>query len=1029
MDNTPGRRKPRSLRLAFFNADGLRTQRDLVSQFLKDHLIDILLVQETFLKPHHRNPNIVNFKLLRNDRLNEDKGGTAIYYRRTLHVTQIATPPLHNMEATVCRLGLTGHPSVTIASCYQRLTYKDVHRKLEESDLTSLLNLGDSVILAGDFNSKHQQWNCRATNPNGNILAAINNRLDFDIIAPTTPTHFPKATPDSEGDILDFMILKNVKLPLRGIVVHKELISDHRPVISILGDLDPPPLSMNNKTDFDRLHNLFKINAPTPELNRIPTTIDTRLDVDKAIDAFTDHLQSSVKKCTIQSVAGEDPRWIIPDHIRDLIRAKNAALRARDFFPSEENRATLRDLQRQVKSALRIHRSQQWDKFLVELTPHHQAYWRLARTLKADTVVDIPALTRSDKSLAFEDVEKAECLADSLETQCSPSTVLVDQPHIDTVDAEVDRRASLPPQDPIAPVTMTELKVAIKELHSKKSPGADGIANRVLKSLSYPLLLILLTIFNAALANCSFPDSWKEAVVIGLHKPNKDRSLPSSYRPISLLKAIGKLYERVINSRLRSAAFQNCLIPDEQFGFRTGHSCVNQVHRIVEHVLTGLNAKKPKSTGALFFDVAKAFDKVWHNGLIYKMYQLGLPDRLVLIIRDFLRDRQFRFRVENTHSSPHTTSAGVPQGSVLSPLLFSLFTSDVPRHHNVQLALFADDTALYYSGRDRLTVVNRLQKAVTIIGEWFKKWRLELNPDKSQAILFQRSSGSRRGLCNLPNISLFGRDIPWTKQVKYLGVTLDSRLTFGPHIKIVRDRAKFILGRLGPLIRSRSKLSLRNKLRLYLACVRPVFTYSSVVFAHAAKSHLDTLQRVQNRFLRTATGCPWFVRNYNLHKDLSIPTVRTFMKQASCRFFDKASQHSNPLIRLAADYSPSPRASQGQRRPRHVLLDDDDDITTKIRLNSLPTDPDITHLTSPIYLHRPRGRRRQPSHTTSDTAQAANTSRPPYTARRRIQRNPNSYTRFRHVPGRFSPIHHSPQPSATAVSPLDGSASPPTLKL
>ncbi|KAA5570540.1 reverse transcriptase family protein, partial [Pseudomonas aeruginosa] len=127
---------------------------------------------------------------------------------------------------------------------------------------------------------------------------------------------------------------------------------------------------------------------------------------------------------------------------------------------------------------------------------------------------------------------------------------------------------------------------------------------------------MLATILNAAMTHCIFPAVWKEADVIGIHKPGKPRNETSSYRPISLLSTIGKIYERLLRKRLWDFVTANKILIDEQFGFRSKHSCVQQVHRLTEHILIGLNRRKQIPTGALFFDIAKAFDKVWHNGLI-----------------------------------------------------------------------------------------------------------------------------------------------------------------------------------------------------------------------------------------------------------------------------------------------------------------------------------------------------------------------------------------------------------------------------
>ncbi|GBP77115.1 Probable RNA-directed DNA polymerase from transposon X-element [Eumeta japonica] len=213
---------------------------------------------------------------------------------------------------------------------------------------------------------------------------------------------------------------------------------------------------------------------------------------------------------------------------------------------------------------------------------------------------------------------------------------------------------------------------------------------------------------------------------------------PASYRPISLLSGLAKLFERVLKTRLSNHLFGKGLIIDEQFGFRPAHSCPQQVLRLVEYVMEGFKTKQ--KTVAVFFDVAKAFDRVWHAGLVYKLYSLEVPDRLIFIIQNFLSNRYFTFRHERTHSTRRLIRAGVPQGSALSPLLYSAYTNDIPRPTSgVQLALFADDTALFFRSRTRRSIFRHLPKAIDELGQWFRKWRIEVNPDKSAAIQFKYS--------------------------------------------------------------------------------------------------------------------------------------------------------------------------------------------------------------------------------------------------------------------------------------------------
>ena len=956
MDNT-SKIKPHSLRLGYYNANGILGQRDEISAFLQSHKIDILLVQETFLKPRVRGPNIANYKLIRNDRITRHKGGTLIYYKRSLHCVEITPPDLSCIEASICRLAMSQHQSITLVSAYCPPTsssFQSYDPILFTNDLRALLGLSDSVIIAGDLNAKHPAWNSNTTSPRGRLLFNQCESLNFDVIAPMHPTHFPNIV-DHLPDVLDVALLKNVNFRLHSIEVLHELTSDHRPVLVELasrsGPLDPdrpPPPQI--VTDWRMLSESLK--SSSAQLESIPDEINSVADMTGAIGSFTEHVQSTVDKCSRRVEATSFHRFKLPDDVRALVTEKNAAVRAYSTFPCDANKSHMRNLQRAVKERLAEMRQTRWDKTLSELEPTHQAFWQLQRKLKSDEVASTPPIKRPDNSIAFEDDEKAECLADSLEAQCSPSTQPVDPAHLLKVEAEVERRSSLPPQedpdDPLPPVTPDEVAEIIKRLKPRKAPGPDRITNKVFKILPASLVMLMTAIFNCAMTHNLFPQAWKEATVIGIPKPGKPKSDPSSYRPISLLNVFGKIYEILIYKRLKDYVEAKSLIPLEQFGFRTHHSCVQQVHRIVEGVSHGF--QRGQLTGTILFDIAKAFDKVWHKGLIYKLYQLGVPDRLVVILRDFLSNRTFRYRIDGTLSSAHPIKAGVPQGSVLSPILFTLYTSDIPKNKHVQLALFADDTAIYCSGRSPAAIVRHLQAYCNTLGVWTRLWRIELHPDKSQAILF--SSPRRRLPPAPPSVTMFGRPIPWKEHAKYLGVILDQRLSFAEHIRKVRSRAAFVYGRLHFLLNSKSKLSLKSKLRLYGSCIRPVMMYACPVFAQASHRRLHRMQALQNRALRKITGAPYYVRNEILHVDLKIPTIRQYMKRAAIRYFERAEKHDNSLIVSASNYTPS-RISR-IRRPRHALLEPDDEITVL---------QESSKLTSTLYKHKPRSykpRRRGP---------------------------------------------------------------------
>lgn len=923
-----GRSKPRGVSLVSFNARSLRAQIHELRVFTQSREIDVLLLQETWLKPSIvKGLSIRGYALVRNDRTPlpaRPSGGTAIYYKKALHCTPIPTPALTSMEATVIRLGMTGHPSLIIASIYITGTHP------LQSDFEALLSLGNSVIMFGDFNSKHTDWTCAATNTNGIRLMGITRSLDIEVLAPLLPTHYPD-TATSRPDVLDFALVKGVSLNLRSIEALDDLGSDHRPVSLVLGTTDPlsPPLPKTfTKWEGFKESMAATMDAPDSPLAFPPDYFDSTVKIDDAVNSLTAHIQSALKDN--ERVVTVDKRRRLPLDVSNLIKAKNAALRRAARYPTPEYRRAANRLQRSVRTRLTELRNSEWSDLMETIGPSHQAYYKVARALRTDAITHTPPLTRPDGTFAFEDEEKAECFADSIASQCSPSTQECDPGHVREVEEEVRHKTSLPlTSDPIT-VSPDEIHSIIKGLKGNKAPGVDGITNQALKYLPAQMLTLLAILFNACFDLCHFPTAWKEAIVIGIPKPGKPLNVASSYRPISLLKALGKLFERVALARMKEHLHKEDVLIPHQFGFRPKHSCPGQVHRIVEFILNGFYPKREK-TVAVFYDVAKAFDKVWHEGLVFKLYKLGLSDRLVRLVASYLKHRTFRFRHEGRLSSSRPLRAGVPQGSVLSPLLYISYTNDIPIAVNgVQTSLFADDTALFAKSKQLTVALARLQAAVNNLEAWFKLWRIDVNPEKSSAVCFDVKR--RRYGNDLPSIRMQGKRVPWQRTAKYLGVTLDSRLTFAPHIAKVTRTARFYLGRLNGMLGRHSKMSLRNKRTLYKVCIRPVLTYASPVFAHANPNLIHKLQVVQSIFCRRATAAPYYVRNADLHRDMELPTIQQCVKKFSETFFKASEEHPNPLVREAAAYTPRPISRHLVRRPRHVLTDPPNALSSALDL-------------------------------------------------------------------------------------------------
>jgi retron-type reverse transcriptase len=894
----PVQERVRSLQIAFFNANGLRGSRNELETFADDHDLDLILVGETKLQAGVADPKIRGFVLYRSDRDRGPGGGTAIYVRNATPHYQITLPVLQSLEATAVRVETANGP-LTIISCYH-----PPRILLRENDITEILDTGTSVIAAGDFNAKHQAWGSRVANRNGRILYELADAIDLLVEAPPEPTYYSPL--GHRADTLDIALLKNVPLQTRLHVVNA-LDSDHLPVLMHIGD-EANDENLNTQvqiTNWPLFAEILETDfGPIPRIESVE-------DLENAAGVFEEKITTAMTNSTRNRVEPRQketlPQWII-----DLIRTKNRARRHAFRTGAAVDRTEANRLGNEVKYALIDHRNDRWERKLESLSTEDNSIWRMAKALRSDKK-PIPPI-HSTLGLVFSDDEKAEAFADSLELQCRPNIVDADLDHIERIERQVEIILSGQHDTPNTPASPEEVRGIIGTLKVKKAPGPDKIPNTALKLLPDKAVVALTAIINASLRFCHFPSRWKSANVIFIPKPGKDLLFPQNYRPISLLSNVGKVLEKVILTRLVRATNENHVLPDEQFGFRPKHSTADQLIHVTEFISQGINQNE--STGAIFLDVAKAFDTVWHDGLVYKLHTAGVSLAMVKLLNSFLEDRKFHAKIGNVLSTVREIEAGVPQGSVLSPTLYAIFTADIPKPDETKIALYADDTAILTRSESPELISEQLQRAVESLEAWFRRWRIDVNPDKSSAILFTRRRHRPDG-----EIVMFDRPIPWKTEARYLGITFDNHLRFNAQLEHAKIRAQMVLGQLNSLVNRRSKMSIQNKVTIYRTIVRPAMMYGSAVWGNVCNTQLHKLQVVQNKFLRAAFKAPWFVRNTQLHREAKLPTIREFLHDVARKFFENAAVHPNPLVRDSVDYDEN--APQRHKRPKCLLLRQD----------------------------------------------------------------------------------------------------------
>lgn len=591
---------------------------------------------------------------------------------------------------------------------------------------------------------------------------------------------------------------------------------------------------------------------------------------------------------------------IIPSYISRIISLKNYYKRKTSkykFTPLFKSvRITYVFLVKFTAFLLKNWKNNQWNTFLSNLSIENNSLWKASRKLTRQTTILPPLINPVTNQMLHNLNDKLELLASHFSTIGAQYDNLIPRTHYYKVNKKVKNSLlNINNAEPIPLSTPTEVNKCIKSLKNKITCGTDELTTIMIKHLPRKAIVFLTKIINGILMTSHFPSAWKTAKIIIVPKPGKNISDINNIRPISLLSTLSKVLEKVILIKLQDFATKNNILIDQQFGFRPGHSTVHQVARIADYITDNFNLNK--YTGLLLFDLEKAFDSAWHNGIIYKLLQYNYPLILIKLIKSYLSNRKFYVTHLTYNSSIKTHTSGVPQGSVLGPYLFLILTNDLPKLSLVNTALYADDLALYCSSYRPESIRNHLQKAASSIFKYYKRWRLKVNTDKTEAIIFTKRHAS------LPaEIIINGNTIPWKNEVRYLGVIMDRRLTFNSHINYLIDKTHKAIRILSPIFNRRSHLTILNKKLIYTSIIRPRLTYACPVWFSVSNSTIKKLQRVQNICCRISLNATRYNRIKDMHYRLHLPYISNYICNNSAKFYANCQAHTNKLITVVGDY-------------------------------------------------------------------------------------------------------------------------------
>jgi hypothetical protein len=348
---------------------------------------------------------------------------------------------------------------------------------------------------------------------------------------------------------------------------------------------------------------------------------------------------------------------------------------------------------------------------------------------------------------------------------------------------------SLPPFNPITNASLDKIQVTeddvldtIKQLDISKANGPDNVSNRMIRDTGPAIAKPLAKLFNKSLELGKFPTCWKEANVSPVHKKSH-RQTKTNYRPISLLSNLGKLFERIVFKVLYAYCKMHGLLTWRNSGYKPFDSTVNQLINIVHIIYEALD--KGQDVCFISLDASSAFDRVWHEGLIFKLKQFGISGKLLDWFTSYLSERKQRVVINGQNSTWKYINAGVPQGSILGPILFLIYINDIVTDIESGIFLFADDTCILQAITDIDLTFSMMNRDLDRLNNWANKWLVTFNPTKTEALII-----SKKTLRPMyPDLFLDGIKVKEVETHCHLGLTFTNKMNWDVHIDNICEKA------------------------------------------------------------------------------------------------------------------------------------------------------------------------------------------------------------------------------------------------
>lgn len=825
-------RPKKSLRILNINFNSARKKGKLLEAIIDDTDPDIILGTETWLDEKLGTaeilPSYLGYDVHRHDRSTDPHGGVLIAAKRELQLSDITRSK--ETEMISGSVQLSKRKKLIVAAFYRPPIRTD--EAYTTAATTEFFTLKDKagkniLIIGGDYNLPDIDWE------------------DTSIVRHQYPERMNRAYLDAVADtgmeqLVDFPTRKDVTLDLI-VTTHPSLKQRCKPLPSI-GNSD------HDIVLFDCALSPFRPRATRRKifLWKRADTDGIKQDLADFNDTFmTDpgdvhglwaSLKSKIQEVmekrvpSKMSASRHSHPWMNTT-IRRSIRRKQRAHRKARRTGKKRDMDRYKSMQQEVKFHVRqAHRQYMEDIISDDFTNNSKKFWAYVKSKGQDSAGVAP-LKNTDGFLQSNSAKKAEILNEQFRTAFTTE---------DTSCIPDKGDSPFPAMDDIQ-VGEGGVRKLLRNLQTAKATGPDSIPAFILKTAADELAPILTRLFQLSLDSGEVPTDWRHAWVVPIFKKG-ERHLAANYRPVSLTSITSKILEHIIHSSVMKHFDHHNILTDSQHGFRQKRSCETQlimtVHEIAQQLAQGAQVD------VILLDFSKAFDKVPHARLLHKLDYYGVRNNTLKWIAAFLSYRQQQVALEGNLSSPVDVVSGVPQGTVLGPLLFLTFINDLPDCVKFSTTkLFADDCLLVKriaSQNDSL----QLQQDLSALEHWETTWQMEFNPSKCNVI---RIAPDKKKVVLPTSYSLHGQNLETTASSKYLGVAITEDLSWKKHIESTINKGNRAVGFLR---RNFRECTTDVKAATYKTMVRPVVEYASTVWDPTCQEDISALEKVQRRAAR-----------------------------------------------------------------------------------------------------------------------------------------------------------------------------------